>query len=122
MGHSGIYTSFHNVFTAILLCFLQDADIDSQYKNYSVSTRKSLEAWPGSQLDLGLVCTLCNLLTNGTNFLYVLLEFFLLERNICIVSDFMLNILTDVCLLKYLVPFSICLMSGRVKLSCLANV
>nr|POE73659.1 dexh-box atp-dependent rna helicase dexh1 [Quercus suber] len=33
----------------------EDADIDSQYKNYSVSTRKSLEAWSGSQLDLGLV-------------------------------------------------------------------
>lgn len=33
----------------------EDADIDSHYKNYSVSTRKSLEAWSGSQLDLGLV-------------------------------------------------------------------
>ncbi|XP_075638582.1 DExH-box ATP-dependent RNA helicase DExH1 isoform X2 [Castanea sativa] len=33
----------------------EDAGIDSQYKNYSVSTRKSLEAWSGSQLDLGLV-------------------------------------------------------------------
>ncbi|KAK4582595.1 hypothetical protein RGQ29_025695 [Quercus rubra] len=33
----------------------EDADIDSQYKNYSVSTRKSLDAWSGSQLDLGLV-------------------------------------------------------------------
>ncbi|KAK7833134.1 dexh-box atp-dependent rna helicase dexh1 [Quercus suber] len=34
---------------------IPDADIDSQYKNYSVSTRKSLEAWSGSQLDLGLL-------------------------------------------------------------------
>uniref|UniRef100_A0A2N9J2C4 RNA helicase n=1 Tax=Fagus sylvatica TaxID=28930 RepID=A0A2N9J2C4_FAGSY len=34
---------------------IPDADIDSHYKNYSVSTRKSLEAWSGSQLDLGLV-------------------------------------------------------------------
>ena len=102
----------------MLLCFLQDADIDSQYKNYSVSTRKSLEAWSGSQLDLGLVCTLSNLLTNGMNFLYVLLEFFLLERNICIVSEFMLSILTDVCLLKYLFPFSVCLdeRQGEIKL------
>ncbi|XP_059441968.1 DExH-box ATP-dependent RNA helicase DExH1-like [Corylus avellana] len=33
----------------------QDIDIDSHYKNYSTSTRKSLEAWSGSQLDLGLV-------------------------------------------------------------------
>lgn len=31
-------------------------DIDSHYKSYSSSTRKSLEAWSGSQLDLGLVC------------------------------------------------------------------
>lgn len=33
----------------------EDVDIDSHYKNYSTSTRKSLEAWSGSQLDLGLV-------------------------------------------------------------------
>ncbi|XP_059451843.1 DExH-box ATP-dependent RNA helicase DExH1 isoform X2 [Corylus avellana] len=33
----------------------EDIDIDSHYKNYSTSTRKSLEAWSGSQLDLGLV-------------------------------------------------------------------
>uniref|UniRef100_A0A2P2JPR1 RNA helicase n=3 Tax=Rhizophora mucronata TaxID=61149 RepID=A0A2P2JPR1_RHIMU len=30
-------------------------DIDFKYKNYSDSTRRSLEAWSGSQLDLGLV-------------------------------------------------------------------
>uniref|UniRef100_A0A6N2NJ71 RNA helicase n=1 Tax=Salix viminalis TaxID=40686 RepID=A0A6N2NJ71_SALVM len=30
-------------------------DIGSQYKNYRASTRLSLEAWSGSQLDLGLV-------------------------------------------------------------------
>lgn len=34
---------------------MQDADIDVQFKNYSTATRKSLEAWSGSQLDLGLV-------------------------------------------------------------------
>ncbi|KAE8125212.1 hypothetical protein FH972_020045 [Carpinus fangiana] len=33
----------------------EDVDIDSHYKSYSTSTRKSLEAWSGSQLDLGLV-------------------------------------------------------------------
>ncbi|CAN1772466.1 DExH-box ATP-dependent RNA helicase DExH1 [Linum perenne] len=33
----------------------EDIDIDSHYKNYSPSTRLSLEAWTGSQLDLGLV-------------------------------------------------------------------
>ncbi|KAJ8754471.1 hypothetical protein K2173_005632 [Erythroxylum novogranatense] len=33
----------------------EDTDIDSHYKNYSASTRLSLESWPGSQLDLGLV-------------------------------------------------------------------
>ncbi|XP_068342386.1 DExH-box ATP-dependent RNA helicase DExH1 isoform X1 [Pyrus communis] len=33
----------------------EDADIDVQFKNYSTATRKSLEAWSGSQLDLGLV-------------------------------------------------------------------
>ncbi|XP_015577824.1 DExH-box ATP-dependent RNA helicase DExH1 isoform X2 [Ricinus communis] len=33
----------------------EDVDIDSEYKNYSSSTRVSLEAWSGSQLDLGLV-------------------------------------------------------------------
>ncbi|KAK8936318.1 putative pre-mRNA-splicing factor ATP-dependent RNA helicase [Platanthera zijinensis] len=32
----------------------EDVEIDSQYKNYSMSTRQSLEAWSGS-LDLGLV-------------------------------------------------------------------
>ncbi|XP_057999659.1 DExH-box ATP-dependent RNA helicase DExH1 isoform X2 [Hevea brasiliensis] len=33
----------------------EDVDIDSKYKNYSASTRLSLEAWSGSPLDLGLV-------------------------------------------------------------------
>ncbi|XP_057519359.1 DExH-box ATP-dependent RNA helicase DExH1 [Amaranthus tricolor] len=33
----------------------EDVDVDSQYKKYSVNTRKSLEAWCGSQLDLNLV-------------------------------------------------------------------
>ncbi|XP_020094661.1 DExH-box ATP-dependent RNA helicase DExH1 isoform X2 [Ananas comosus] len=33
----------------------EDVDIDSQYKSYSTSTRQSLEAWSGTQLDLGLV-------------------------------------------------------------------
>ncbi|XP_019705493.1 DExH-box ATP-dependent RNA helicase DExH1 isoform X2 [Elaeis guineensis] len=33
----------------------EDVDIDAQYKNYSMSTRQSLEAWDGTQLDLGLV-------------------------------------------------------------------
>ncbi|KAB1201160.1 ATP-dependent RNA helicase DHX36 [Morella rubra] len=32
----------------------EEVDIDSNYRNYSVPTRKSLEAWSGSQLDLGL--------------------------------------------------------------------
>ncbi|TYK25326.1 DExH-box ATP-dependent RNA helicase DExH1 isoform X1 [Cucumis melo var. makuwa] len=33
----------------------EDVDIDSQYRGYSSSTRKSLEAWSGTQLDLSLV-------------------------------------------------------------------
>ncbi|KAL7133628.1 hypothetical protein ABFS83_12G154800 [Erythranthe nasuta] len=33
----------------------EDADIDALYKGYSTGTRRSLEAWSGSQLDLGLV-------------------------------------------------------------------
>ncbi|XP_028549002.1 DExH-box ATP-dependent RNA helicase DExH1 isoform X2 [Dendrobium catenatum] len=33
----------------------EDVEIDSCYKNYSMSTRHSLEAWSGSLLDLGLV-------------------------------------------------------------------
>ncbi|KAK9668631.1 hypothetical protein RND81_13G073300 [Saponaria officinalis] len=33
----------------------EDVDIASHYKNYSINTRKSLEAWSGSELDLGLV-------------------------------------------------------------------
>ncbi|KAH6796478.1 RNA helicase family protein [Perilla frutescens var. hirtella] len=33
----------------------EDTDIDALYKSYSASTRQSLEAWSGSQLDLGLV-------------------------------------------------------------------
>ncbi|KAA3464041.1 ATP-dependent RNA helicase DHX36 isoform X2 [Gossypium australe] len=43
----------------LLFTFLfMDVDIDSEYKNYSASTRHSLEAWSGSQIDLGLVCNL----------------------------------------------------------------
>ncbi|XP_031279106.1 DExH-box ATP-dependent RNA helicase DExH1 isoform X2 [Pistacia vera] len=38
-----------------LTALFEDVDIDSTYKNYSASTRASLEAWSGSQLDLGLV-------------------------------------------------------------------
>lgn len=33
----------------------EEVNIDSQYGSYSTSTRKSLEAWSGLQLDLGLV-------------------------------------------------------------------
>ncbi|XP_020576741.1 DExH-box ATP-dependent RNA helicase DExH1 [Phalaenopsis equestris] len=33
----------------------EDVEIDSCYKNYSMSTRQSLETWSGSLLDLGLV-------------------------------------------------------------------
>ncbi|GAB2253881.1 hypothetical protein Droror1_Dr00021690 [Drosera rotundifolia] len=33
----------------------EDVDIDTLYKNYSLTTRQTLEAWSGSQLDLGLV-------------------------------------------------------------------
>ncbi|XP_015900441.3 DExH-box ATP-dependent RNA helicase DExH1 isoform X2 [Ziziphus jujuba] len=33
----------------------EDIDIDSHYRTYSMATRKSLEAWSGSLLDLGLV-------------------------------------------------------------------
>ncbi|XVE75856.1 hypothetical protein DITRI_Ditri12bG0125100 [Diplodiscus trichospermus] len=38
-----------------LTALFEDVDIDSHYKNYSASTRHSLEAWSGSQIDLGLV-------------------------------------------------------------------
>ncbi|CAJ1967277.1 unnamed protein product [Sphenostylis stenocarpa] len=33
----------------------EDIDIDSNYKSYSLGVRKSLEAWSGLQMDLGLV-------------------------------------------------------------------
>ncbi|MED6108795.1 hypothetical protein PIB30_027486 [Stylosanthes scabra] len=33
----------------------EDIDVDTHYKNYSVGVRKSLDAWSGSQIDLGLV-------------------------------------------------------------------
>ncbi|XAR64755.1 RNA helicase [Bertholletia excelsa] len=33
----------------------EDVDINVHYKSYSITTRQSLEAWSGSQLDLGLV-------------------------------------------------------------------
>ncbi|WJX11399.1 RNA helicase [Trifolium repens] len=33
----------------------EDLDVDTHYKNYSLSVRKSLEAWSGSEIDLGLV-------------------------------------------------------------------
>nr|XP_004303378.2 PREDICTED: ATP-dependent RNA helicase DHX36 [Fragaria vesca subsp. vesca] len=38
-----------------LMELFEGVDIDLRYKSYSTSTRKSLEAWSGSQLDLGLV-------------------------------------------------------------------
>ncbi|XVE96278.1 hypothetical protein REPUB_Repub02eG0207300 [Reevesia pubescens] len=38
-----------------LTAMFEDVDIESHYKNYSASTRRSLEAWSGSQIDLGLV-------------------------------------------------------------------
>lgn len=38
-----------------LMELFEDTDIDLHYKNYSTYTRRSLEAWSGSQLDLGLV-------------------------------------------------------------------
>ncbi|CAA3002301.1 D -box ATP-dependent RNA helicase D 1 isoform X1 [Olea europaea subsp. europaea] len=46
----------------------EDVDIDSHYKSYSSSTRKSLEAWSGSQLDLGLVeATIENICRNESD-------------------------------------------------------
>ncbi|KAK7268103.1 hypothetical protein RIF29_20790 [Crotalaria pallida] len=33
----------------------EDIDVDTHYKNYGSGVRKSLEAWSGSQIDLGLV-------------------------------------------------------------------
>ncbi|KAJ1384806.1 P-loop containing nucleoside triphosphate hydrolase [Sesbania bispinosa] len=33
----------------------EDIDVDTHYKNYNLGVRKSLEAWSGSQIDLGLV-------------------------------------------------------------------
>lgn len=45
--------------------FLQDVDVDARYKNYSTHTRRSLEAWSGSQLDLGLVCSLIIQISNA---------------------------------------------------------
>ncbi|ESW17778.1 hypothetical protein PHAVU_007G267400 [Phaseolus vulgaris] len=33
----------------------EDIDVDTNYKNYSLGVRKSLEAWSGLQIDLGLV-------------------------------------------------------------------
>ncbi|KAF2323819.1 hypothetical protein GH714_042404 [Hevea brasiliensis] len=41
--------------SSFVCSFVWDVDIDSKYKNYSASTRLSLEAWSGSPLDLGLV-------------------------------------------------------------------
>lgn len=38
-----------------LMTLFEDVDIDTEYKNYSASTRHSLESWSGSQLDLGMV-------------------------------------------------------------------
>ncbi|XP_022766947.1 DExH-box ATP-dependent RNA helicase DExH1 isoform X2 [Durio zibethinus] len=38
-----------------LTVLFEDVNIESHYKNYSASTRHSLEAWSGSQIDLGLV-------------------------------------------------------------------
>ncbi|OVA07164.1 Helicase [Macleaya cordata] len=38
-----------------LIELFEEVDIDTQYKNYSTSTRRSLEEWSGAQLDLGLV-------------------------------------------------------------------
>ena len=48
-----IYNCIYNAYTSL---FLQGIDVDAHYKNYSLGVRKSLEAWSGSQIDLGLVC------------------------------------------------------------------
>lgn len=41
--------------------------MDTHYKNYSLGVRKSLEAWSGSQIDLGLVCMCTIFLVLETN-------------------------------------------------------
>eukprot|EP01018_Ginkgo_biloba_P016943 Gb_40990 [translate_table: standard] len=38
-----------------LMELFEEVDMDSEYRRYSVATKQSLEAWNGSQLDLGLV-------------------------------------------------------------------
>jgi len=37
------------------ISLFQDIDVDTNYKDYSLGVRKSLEAWSGVQIDLGLV-------------------------------------------------------------------
>lgn len=48
-----------NMFIYCCVLLLQDIDIDNHYKNYSLHARKSLDAWSGLKVDLGLVCALC---------------------------------------------------------------
>ncbi|KAJ0088115.1 hypothetical protein Patl1_32728 [Pistacia atlantica] len=52
---TALFEACSNIHTLSHEAALVDVDIDSTYKNYSASTRASLEAWSGSQLDLGLV-------------------------------------------------------------------
>jgi len=54
----------------------QDVDVDTNYKNYSLGVRKSLEAWSGLQIDLGLVRVLtlfCQINLYFMNLIYRLL-------------------------------------------------
>ncbi len=40
---------------SVLIPFLQDVSIESEYRRYSKATQQSLQVWNGEQIDLGLV-------------------------------------------------------------------
>lgn len=52
---SPVITVWINVHKILHISLFQDIDVDINYKNYSLGVRKSLEAWSGVQIDLGLV-------------------------------------------------------------------
>ena len=59
-------------------CFVEDAEINTQYKSYSAGTRRSLEAWSGAKLDLGLVRNSDHSLKYLVHLLPAPLDFFLI--------------------------------------------
>lgn len=54
LQHESFLDSYF-VCLSVLIPFLQDVSIESEYRRYSKATQQSLQVWNGEQIDLGLV-------------------------------------------------------------------